>query len=66
MRNSRLSESESCFSKMSLPRRSQLFTADEVASMLDADTHDLDRNGSDIEVQVILVVDSETQCICER
>ena len=53
--------------QMSLPRRSQLFTADQVASMLGADTDDLDRNGSDIEVQVILVlVDSEIQGICER
>ena len=43
-----------------------MFAADQFASMLDADMDDLDRNGSDIEVQVILVVDSEIQCICER
>ena len=42
LRNSGLSEAQSCFAKMLLPRGPQLFTA-----MLDADTDDLDRNDWD-------------------
>ena len=53
LRNSGLSETESCFAKMLLTRRPQLFTA-----MLDSDTDDSDRNDWDIVAQVILVVDS--------
>ena len=39
LRNSGLSATESCFAKMLLPRRPQLFTA-----MLDSVTDDSDRN----------------------